>query len=204
MNASVTPASLPSAAEIEIARESSRNLAVALTSRAEPQQFDFRDEKGEMHSVKLPTTVLKLMVDVLSEIGQGNAVSIIPIHAELTTQEAVDLLNVSRPYFVQLLEKRRHSFSTGQYSPPSTLSGRYRLQNADRRRSSRGAGRAHRPLAGAWDGLLNDGVKLHCSLRRLRSVSGSFARPVDASRTNGLVPCSMEQHDPRRVDKKCT
>jgi excisionase family DNA binding protein len=105
MNSTVTPTSLPSAAEIDIARESSRDLAVALASRAETQRFEFRDDNGEMRSVNLPTTVLKLLVDVLSEIGQGNAVSIIPIHAELTTQEAADLLNVSRPYFVQLLEK---------------------------------------------------------------------------------------------------
>ena len=42
---------------------------------------------------------------LLTEIGQGNAVSIIPIHAELTTQEAADVLNVSRPFLVQLLEK---------------------------------------------------------------------------------------------------
>lgn len=45
------------------------------------------------------------MLDVLTEIGQGNAVSIIPIHAELTSQEAADLLNVSRPFLVKLLEK---------------------------------------------------------------------------------------------------
>jgi excisionase family DNA binding protein len=42
---------------------------------------------------------------VLTEIGEGNAVSIIPIHAELTTQDAADALNVSRPFLVQLLEK---------------------------------------------------------------------------------------------------
>ncbi|GAB2892397.1 hypothetical protein GCM10027093_29620 [Paraburkholderia jirisanensis] len=101
---------LPSAREIEIARESSRNLAVALTSRADTQQFDFKDDNGEMRSIQLPTTVVKLLVDVLAEIGQGNAVSIIPIHAELTTQEAADLLNVSRPYFVQLLEKGKIPF----------------------------------------------------------------------------------------------
>lgn len=42
--------------------------------------------------------------DGLTEIGEGNAVSIIPIHAELTAQEAADVLNVSRPFLVRLLE----------------------------------------------------------------------------------------------------
>jgi len=103
-------ASLPSAAESAIARESSRNLAVVLDSKAETQQFDFRNARGEVQQVTLPTTALKLLVDVLAEIGKGNAVSIIPIHAELTTQEAADLLNVSRPYLVQLLEKNEIPF----------------------------------------------------------------------------------------------
>jgi DNA binding domain, excisionase family len=42
---------------------------------------------------------------VLTEIGSGNAVGIIPIHAELTSQEAADMLGVSRPYLVRLLEQ---------------------------------------------------------------------------------------------------
>jgi excisionase family DNA binding protein len=60
--------------------------------------------------VHIPTSALRLLVEVLTEIGQGNAVSIIPIHAELTTQETADVLNVSRPFLVQLLEKGEMPF----------------------------------------------------------------------------------------------
>jgi excisionase family DNA binding protein len=110
MNTTIHPTPLPSQQEAELARTSSRNLSVVLSSRAETQQFDFKDDRGQTRTVELPTSVVRLMVDVLTEMGQGNAVSIIPIHAELTTQEAADLLNVSRPYFVQLLEKKEIPF----------------------------------------------------------------------------------------------
>ena len=105
MNTAMRPTTLPSEQEAELARTSGRDLSVVLSSRAENQQFDFRDDRGEVRTVTLPTSFVRLMVDALAEIGKGNAVSIIPIHAELTSQEAADVLNVSRPYLIQLLDK---------------------------------------------------------------------------------------------------
>jgi excisionase family DNA binding protein len=45
------------------------------------------------------------MIEVLTQLGQGNSVNITPIHADLTTQEAADLLSMSRPTFIKLLDE---------------------------------------------------------------------------------------------------
>lgn len=54
--------------------------------------------------VSIPSAVLQILTDVLAELANGNAVTVVPHHAELTTQQAADLLNVSRPHLVQQLE----------------------------------------------------------------------------------------------------
>ena len=105
MNVPTNLRPLPSDADIALAQESGRVLSAVLKTRAETQQIDIRDDDGTVRTVSLPTSALRLLLDVLAEIGQGNAVSVIPIHALLTTQEAADILNVSRPFLVQLLEK---------------------------------------------------------------------------------------------------
>jgi excisionase family DNA binding protein len=110
MTTLTSPHSLPTAEEVALARESGRALSAYLQTRAETQQIEIVDDKGATHPVCVPVSALRLLVDVLTEIGEGNAVSIIPIHAELTTQEAADVLNVSRPFLVQLLERGEISF----------------------------------------------------------------------------------------------
>ncbi|AFE03228.1 excisionase domain protein [Corallococcus coralloides DSM 2259] len=61
-------------------------------------------------SVRLPTEVLVLMQQLIAILASGDAVTVVPVHKELTTQQAANLLNVSRQYLVQLLDEGRIPF----------------------------------------------------------------------------------------------
>ena len=94
----------PTARDVTRARKASRQLDSYLGSnRRLALQVVADDRPGEVLAV--PRGALKLLSHILAEMAQGNAVTLIPIHAELTTQEAADILNVSRPYVVRLLEE---------------------------------------------------------------------------------------------------
>jgi excisionase family DNA binding protein len=62
-----------------------------------------RTPSGE--EIELPHSVFEVLVRVVHEMARGNAVRVLPVHAELTTQQAANLLGVSRPYLVGLLEE---------------------------------------------------------------------------------------------------
>jgi excisionase family DNA binding protein len=97
------PATFPSEADAGVAKETSRLLASRLKKGA-PMQLRFADEDAAQATVKLPAPAVALLLRILQEMARGNAVTIIPVHAELTTQEAADMLNISRPSLIQLLD----------------------------------------------------------------------------------------------------
>jgi excisionase family DNA binding protein len=93
----------PTEQESQAARESGQRLAPYLRFHQELQvQVIAGDTPGEV--VSLPEPALRLLVGILANMGEGNAVTVMPTTLELTTQQAADLLNVSRPFLVRLLE----------------------------------------------------------------------------------------------------
>lgn len=91
----------PTKADARLAEEAGRKLAAHL-DRGEGLRVELTETSEEL---RLPPVALRLLVRVLDELGRGNAVALTPIRAELTTQQAADLLNVSRPHLVKLLDE---------------------------------------------------------------------------------------------------
>jgi excisionase family DNA binding protein len=91
----------PTKDDAALAEESGRKLAAHLGHDSELRL----EVKGTSEELKFPPVALRLLVRVLAELGRGNAVALTPLRAELTTQQAADLLNVSRPHVVKLLDE---------------------------------------------------------------------------------------------------
>lgn len=104
---SVKSPSLPTDDDVLLAAESSRKLAAIIGN----------DDKARLclidgdEKLVVPVSAIRLLADILNQMAQGNAVSLLPIGHTLTTQQAADLLNVSRPYLVKLLEAGEIGFT---------------------------------------------------------------------------------------------
>lgn len=106
----------PSEADVLLALESSRRLATREPGRQTSIRIQVLDEGGDAETVAVPASALRLFLNLLTEMSLGHAITLIPTQAELTTQQAADLLNVSRPYVVKLLDEGKiPSRSVGKY-----------------------------------------------------------------------------------------
>lgn len=111
---------MPSTAEIETANQ----LRTILASKMRPEQATKltialdADRGGE---VVLSPALAQSFLELLRHVGSGRAVTIVPTDEMLSTQRAADLLNVSRPYLIKLLE---------QEVLPYVLVGRHRRVKA--------------------------------------------------------------------------
>ena len=92
---------LPDFESTQLARASAAELSKLLNEKPEADRAAI---KLDDHDLILPRQALILLRDLLTDMAQGNVVTVVPMHAEMTTQQAADILNVSRPYLVKLLE----------------------------------------------------------------------------------------------------
>lgn len=99
---------LPDHQSAQLARESAAEVTRLLGELPAHERAHLK--MGDTDLI-VPRHAIELLRNVLAEMAQGNAVSILPVHAELTTQEAADLLNVSRPHLIKLLQSGVLPFS---------------------------------------------------------------------------------------------
>lgn len=91
---------LPTDAEIRSASEAAEAIARACARNG--GSLPFLDDSG--HEVALSASLCDLITDVLGHVSRGEMVTVVSTGALLSTQEAADLLNVSRPFLVGLLK----------------------------------------------------------------------------------------------------
>jgi len=108
MSTSANIVHFPTQEEVETAKQTSRT--VSKYADIDRVQMTIRSNGNPSEDLVMPGPVMQILLDVLSEMSKGNAISLIPIHHELSTQQAANILNVSRPHLIKLLEERKIPF----------------------------------------------------------------------------------------------
>ncbi len=110
------PTALSDPAEIRSARQL-REILAALTTDGQPTRMTLTGADGMDHDLTLEPALADALLDMLRVASAGRGFHLIPVERDLTTQQAADLLGMSRPHVVKLLED-------GEI--PFTLTGRHR------------------------------------------------------------------------------
>ena len=78
-------------------------------SKSKSKSVDIQIQ-GTGVAVKIPYKAFSLLMDILVNMSEGKSITIVHLESEVSTQEAADLLKVSRPHLVKLLESNRIPF----------------------------------------------------------------------------------------------
>jgi len=100
--------SLETREEVELARTAQRCIMSALDHSHAVSIALLEDGVERIEGLpllKLPPKVLQLIANMLGSLAQGKAVALIPKELDVTTQQAAQFLNVSRPHLIRLLEQ---------------------------------------------------------------------------------------------------
>ncbi|WP_233997083.1 helix-turn-helix domain-containing protein [Porphyrobacter sp. HT-58-2] len=139
---------LPSADDRQIANQLRQILAAHKAGEAHLQVSDPATKTSV--DITLTPAISDLFLELLRYIGSGDAVTLLPIQQMLTTQQAADLLNFSRPFLIKLIEKG---------DIPHAMVGRHRRLKAEdvfAYKSARDIARAE-----ALDELIADSADLY-------------------------------------------
>lgn len=94
---------LPDQIEIKNAEQ----LVRLLSSQRQPDgtvEFDLAHKKSDVEHITLSPAISESLLEVLRLVASGRGFTLMPVKAELTTKQAADYINVSRPHLVKLLE----------------------------------------------------------------------------------------------------
>jgi excisionase family DNA binding protein len=97
----------PTESDVRLAREARRLLSRFIRK---DQSFRLAPREHVEDTVEIPASAAALLLRLLGDMAAGHAVTLIPVHAELTTQQAADLLGVSRPFVVKQIEEGKLPF----------------------------------------------------------------------------------------------
>jgi excisionase family DNA binding protein len=94
----------PGDADAELASRAARRIRDYLTDHPGTDPVRIRGELAGDDTLVVPRAATVMFAQILALLASGQGAQIIPDVAELTTQQAADFLNVSRPYLIGLLE----------------------------------------------------------------------------------------------------
>ena len=100
----------PGDVDAEVAERAARRIRDYLTSHPDDDLVEVLGEIGDDDALVIPRATAIMFAQILDLLGQGRGVQIMPKEAELTTQQAAETLNVSRPFLIGLLESGKIPF----------------------------------------------------------------------------------------------